>query len=632
MVIIIILFINICLNANIFSEELISDDGNTDHNNSILFMIDNPYASINGQFSLLDPQNIKVAPVIVNERTLIPIRFFSENFGFKVEWDSATRKSTLIKDDKIICLEPDSNVITVNGSDITLDVPSKTIQNRLYIPLRNINEIVGKKVSYNKGIILVTDSDTSIENYTDKDFADLYSSFVRTKILYKQSIGDLPKWNVAYTLVNDILMYYKKFIPKMNLYLFPDKKLIPEEAYYHSGLAVYLNLLTVENGDFDPFKVLSSEELNLALTKFEEILINEPNLNLVNTNKTPKDLLKTINNMVKDETDLIRISVYDFATDTSVNYNGQERFYAASLTKVVNLLCLLEEANNGNIDLESKYTLRKSDKYIGETKVTGTGNLRYERNGTKYTYMDILSRMISLSDNIGANIIFDKLGRTKFDSFCQRYELKDMKIYKKFYDINTAVPSNYTSVADLTKLLVLLEDRIIANDSLSTLGIEFMKNTDNKDRIPLYAPKDVTIANKIGTLTRLAGDMALVYFPEREPIALTIVVEDENHDQISESKVNKLIAQLSKQIINHYRLYSNPSLYIDGNLMQEITGLRFINNRPYIKWHDSFEWYSPEGVFIGSEKYISLDLFAKDNNYTYILENYPSPSIMMTKK
>ncbi|OPZ92696.1 MAG: Extended-spectrum beta-lactamase PER-1 precursor [Firmicutes bacterium ADurb.Bin419] len=630
--IIIVLLVNACFVTDLSSEKSVSSDIKTPEYNSVLFMINNPYASVNGHFDLLDSKNTQVEPVLINDRTLVPIRFFSEKFGYEVGWDSDSRISTIVNDDKTICIKPDSSVITVNGTEILLDVPSRIIRDRLYVPLRSINEMVGKKVSYKKGIILITDEETSIEDYEDKEFTDIYFNFVKMDILNEHNTEALPRWKAAYELVNHIMAYYGNKIPSAQVYFFPDYKTIPKESYYHTQLAVYLNLLKVEKGDFEPFKPLVEEEVKVALSKFEEMLIKEPELNLVNNTNTQKDLLSIINNIVKNKSDIIRISVYDFETDKSVNYNDQEHFYAASLTKVVNLLCFLEEVKNGKFDLNSTYTLKKSDKYVGGAKVTGTGNLQYQANGTKYTYRDILSRMISLSDNVGANIIFDALGSNKIDSFCQKYELKDTKIYKKFYDANSAVPSNYTTAADLTRMLVLLENRVVADDSLATMGIEFMKNTDNKDRIPRNAPKDVVIANKIGSLSRLAGDMALIYFPDRDPIALTIVVEGKNRKQINEAEANELIGQLSKEIINYYRQFPNPSLYIDGNLVQKSIGFRFINNRPYTKWNDSLEIYSPESIFIGAEKYITLDSLCGDNKCGFLLEGYPCQSIRITGK
>lgn len=630
--IVLVLLINICFISNFSTAKLDFKQDEVVEENSILFMVNNPYADVNGEIHLLDSENTGVELVNINGRTLIPLRFFTENFGFEVEWDANEGTATMVKADKTICLKPESKVIKVNESEIQLDVMSQIIQNRLYVPLRNINEIVGKKVSYRNGVILVSDSDISVENYSDKEFAQVYFNFVKSKIVNEYSTKAVTRWEAATYLVSHILSYYNKSIPNVELCCFPDYKDIPKEAYYYCNLAAYLNLLEVEKGDFEPLKSVSNDEIIGALLRFGDILINEPDLNFVKAEDSKKDLLSIVNEIVKSETDTIRISIYDFATEKTLSYNGQERFYPASLTKVANLLCFLEEVQNKNLSLDNTYTLKQSDKYIRNTKVTGTGNLQYQANGTKYTYKDILSRMISLSDNVAANIVFETLGSSKLQSFCERYGLKDTGIYKKYYDGNKAFPSNYTTADDLTRMLVLLENRISVQDNLAVQGIEFMEKTEDKNRIALYAPKDVVIANKIGCLTRLSGDMALVYFPDREPIALTIVVEDNNRKEINQTTANKLIGTLSREIINYYRTENNPSLYVDGNLVQERIGFRFIDNRPFIKENSSLEGFLKEDKNEGKGNYVSLDSLVRDNKCTYSIKEYPTQSISITSK
>jgi len=630
--IIIVLFVNVFFTSNFSMAQLFFNGEEAVEENSILFMINNPYADVNGQLQLLDAENAKVQSVIINGRTLIPLRFFTENFGFEVQWDAIEYKATMLKGDKTICLKPDSDTITVNEDEIQLDVSSEIIQNRLYVPLRNINEIVGKKVSYRDGIILVTDGDISIEDCTDREFAQVYFNFVQSKIMNRHHTKAFTRLEAANCLVDHILKYHKKSIPKVELFLFPDYKDIPKEAYYHCSLAAFLNLLEVEKGDFEPIKSLTDDEINKALLRFREMLINEPNLDFVKFDKYKKDLLSIIKDTIKDETDIIRISAYDFATETTVSYNGKECFYPASLTKVANLLCFLEEVQYGNYSLDNMYTLKQSDKYIRTTKVSGTGNLQFRANGTKYTYKDILSRMIRLSDNVAANIIFDRLGNSKLNSFCDRYELEDTRIYKKYYDGSRAFPSNHTTVDDLTRMLVLLENRISVDNNLASLGVDFMKETVNKDRIALHAPEDVVIANKIGCLTRLSGDMALVYFPDREPIALTIVVEDNNRKVINQAEANELIGKLSREIIDYYRLDKKPLLYVDGDLKNESIDLRFIDNRPYVKKYGCFEGFLAEEKIFGKETYISLDSLVRENKCTYSLKQYPKQAVSIYNK
>ena len=41
-------------------------------------------------------------PVIINGRTMLPIRFVAENLGFTVEWNENTREITVTEQDKAL--------------------------------------------------------------------------------------------------------------------------------------------------------------------------------------------------------------------------------------------------------------------------------------------------------------------------------------------------------------------------------------------------------------------------------------------------------------------------------------------------------------------------------------------------
>ena len=63
---------------------------------TIELWIDNPKARVNGQTKWIDNGNHDVKPIIINSRTMAPIRFIGENLGLQVLWDNLERKVTLI--------------------------------------------------------------------------------------------------------------------------------------------------------------------------------------------------------------------------------------------------------------------------------------------------------------------------------------------------------------------------------------------------------------------------------------------------------------------------------------------------------------------------------------------------------
>ena len=54
-----------------------------------------------------------------------------------------------------------------------------------------------------------------------------------------------------------------------------------------------------------------------------------------------------------------------------------------------------------------------------------------------------------------------------------------------------------------------------------------MVETTDKARIGRYlAEGDLIVANKVDTVTGIIGDMALIYFPHRPPLALSVAVKN----------------------------------------------------------------------------------------------------------
>ena len=56
-------------------------------------------ALVNGVTVPIDANNSNVKPLIINDRTMLPIRFVTESLGCDVHWDDITRKVTITKTD-----------------------------------------------------------------------------------------------------------------------------------------------------------------------------------------------------------------------------------------------------------------------------------------------------------------------------------------------------------------------------------------------------------------------------------------------------------------------------------------------------------------------------------------------------
>ena len=105
----------------------------------VSLQIDNPIMKINGNNTEIDV-GAGTKPIVSNGRTLVPIRAIIEAFDGVVDWDDKTRTVSLKMEDDTIRLVIDSNIAYLNNSAITLDVAPTVINDRTMLPIRFIAE------------------------------------------------------------------------------------------------------------------------------------------------------------------------------------------------------------------------------------------------------------------------------------------------------------------------------------------------------------------------------------------------------------------------------------------------------------------------------------------------------------
>lgn len=89
-----------------------------------------------------------VPPVIIEGRTLVPLRAIFESLGADVQWDPETQIISANRYDKSIILKLGDNIAAINDQQITLDVPPLSISGRTMVPARFIAESLGAQVNW----------------------------------------------------------------------------------------------------------------------------------------------------------------------------------------------------------------------------------------------------------------------------------------------------------------------------------------------------------------------------------------------------------------------------------------------------------------------------------------------------
>ena len=124
----------------------VSETGTVQEKSFPFTVTENISISVNGEKLI----NLNQPPVIVNGRTLVPVRAILEALGATVDWNDAEKKVTTKKGDTVLELTIGSKTIMKNGTPYTADVSSKIINGSTCIPARAVSELLNMTVSWDE--------------------------------------------------------------------------------------------------------------------------------------------------------------------------------------------------------------------------------------------------------------------------------------------------------------------------------------------------------------------------------------------------------------------------------------------------------------------------------------------------
>ncbi|MGE5677718.1 MAG: stalk domain-containing protein [Pseudomonadota bacterium] len=121
--------------------------------------IGNDDYTVDGKASQMD-----TAPILKDDRTLVPFRYIAQAIGAQVGWDASQRKVTVTLKDNVVELWIGKNKAMVNGREVQIDAKNSNVApvivppGRTMTPLRFIAESLGCEVKYDpvtKGIEII---------------------------------------------------------------------------------------------------------------------------------------------------------------------------------------------------------------------------------------------------------------------------------------------------------------------------------------------------------------------------------------------------------------------------------------------------------------------------------------------
>ncbi len=152
--------------------------------------------------TVVSQSTLEAAPYVANDRTMVPIRVISEAFDANVKWNGEDKTVSISDDYKKIILTINSKTALVDDSEVTLDSAPVVINDRTFVPLRFISESLGYNVNYvnttkqvviDNTPIIIKCGDVKISFAEYCGLYDLYINNINLEVPYDEITDDMKK-------------------------------------------------------------------------------------------------------------------------------------------------------------------------------------------------------------------------------------------------------------------------------------------------------------------------------------------------------------------------------------------------------------------------------------------------------
>jgi len=236
----------------------------------------------------------------------------------------------------------------------------------------------------------------------------------------------------------------------------------------------------------------------------------------------------------------------------AVMIEPDKTFHAASTMKVPVMIELFRQAEAGQLRLEDPLPIVNEfhsivDGSIYHLNVGDDSDAEvYKAVGKTMTLRELCEAMITVSSNLAANLLIERLGVENIRTTVARLGATGMDVRRGVED-QKAFDQGLNNTTTARGLAVLLQ-KLASGQAVSARAdgemVAILKRQKFNDAIPAGVPEGTPIAHKTGTITKIHHDAAIVYGPR--PYVLVLLVRG-----IQEQKESAaLMAAISKEVWN----------------------------------------------------------------------------------
>lgn len=237
---------------------------------------------------------MKEAPVIINGRTLVPLRAIFEALNVSPQWDGTTKTVSASTGNVTMQLKIGSNEAIVNGKTVKLDAPGTLVNGSTMVPARFVAETLGGNVGWDDATKTVKITTSVAANQTpiapqppqqsvESLYADAYkhmknymNQYSGSKFSAKASLGSVETLRQELLdtkiVVDTTMDKDAQYDPKTNtITLSKDPSTIPEDKSLWMGQLVWHEVCHKREdtkGDTSSFTSKEYDERNVEVMKY----------------------------------------------------------------------------------------------------------------------------------------------------------------------------------------------------------------------------------------------------------------------------------------------------------------------------------------------------------------------------
>lgn len=246
------------------------------------------------------------------------------------------------------------------------------------------------------------------------------------------------------------------------------------------------------------------------------------------------------------------VAYKDLSTGKKILINPHQSFHAASTMKTPVMIEVFTQAAAGKFSLTDSIIVKNKFKSIVDESIYSLDSINdsehalYKQIGQKKAIKDLVYKMIIVSSNFATNLIIDLVGAENVTRTMRKMKANEIQIRRGVEDAKAFEKglNNTTTAYDLMTIFSQMASGKIVSQNACDQMIAILLDQKFNSAIPALLPKNVKVAHKTGSISKVQHDSGIVFLPDGRKYVLVILTSD----WTNEGENLKFMAGISKMV------------------------------------------------------------------------------------